>query len=100
MEFDYDGGGVAKGGTVTLYLDGEPVVSGRVEQTEPFVFSADETLDIGCEAGSPVTTEYSAHGNAFHGEVNWVQIDTGADANDADHYISAADRMRVAMGLQ
>jgi arylsulfatase len=100
MEFDYDGGGVAKGGTVTLYLDGEPVGSGRVEQTEPFVFSADETLDIGCEAGSPVTTEYSAHGNAFHGEVNWVQIDTGADANDADHYISAADRMRVAMGLQ
>jgi arylsulfatase len=100
MEFLYDGGGIAKGGTVTLYLDGVPIGTGRVEQTEPFVFSADETLDIGYEAGSPVTTEYAAHGNAFCGEVNWVQIDTGDDAHDADHFISAEDRVRVAMGLQ
>ncbi len=100
MEFDYDGGGIAKGGTATLFIDGTPIGSGRVDMTEPFVFSADETLDIGCEAGSPVTTEYHASGNRFHGEVNWVQIDIGDDANDADHYISGEDRMRVAMGIQ
>jgi hypothetical protein len=35
MEFSYDGGGIGKGGTVTLYLDGEKAGEGRVEQTEP-----------------------------------------------------------------
>ena len=54
MEFDYDGGGLAKGGTVTLYVDGNKVGEGRVDQTEPIVFSADETFDVGNEFGSPV----------------------------------------------
>ena len=33
MEFTYDGGGLAKGGDVTLYYDGTPVGQGRVERT-------------------------------------------------------------------
>ena len=44
MEFAYDGGGVGKGGTVTLYIDGDAVGDGHIEQTEAFLFSADETL--------------------------------------------------------
>jgi arylsulfatase len=100
MEFDYDGGGLAKGGTVTLYLDGEKVGQDRVEQTEPFIFSADETCDIGSEAGSPVSEDYGAHGNEFTGEVNWVQIDLGEDAEDADHYIDPEERLRVYMAIQ
>ena len=47
MEFKYDGGGLAKGGAVTLYVDGKKAGEGRVDQTEPFVFSADETCDVG-----------------------------------------------------
>ena len=43
MEFTYDGGGLAKGGTVALYIDGKNAGEGRVDQTEPLVFSADET---------------------------------------------------------
>ena len=39
MEFAYDGGGLAKGGTVTLYVDGDKVGEGRVEATVPMVFS-------------------------------------------------------------
>ena len=50
MEFKYDGGGLAKGGAVTLYVDGKPVGQGRVEQTVPMVFSADETCDVGKES--------------------------------------------------
>ena len=100
MEFDYDGGGLAKGGTVTLYLDGEKVGEGRVEQTEPIVFSADETCDIGFEAGSPVSEDYGPKGNKFTGEVNWVQIDLGEDAKDADHYIDPEERFQVYMALQ
>ena len=45
MEFAYDGGGMGKGGDVTLYCDGKEVGKGRVDQTQGFVFSADETTD-------------------------------------------------------
>ncbi len=100
MEFKYDGGGVAKGGAITLYVDGKSVGQGRVERTVPMAFSADETCDVGKEAGSPVSLDYGPEGNAFSGEVNWVQIDLGDDAKDADHYISAEERLRVAMARQ
>ena len=65
MEFKYDGGGIAKGGDVTLYVDGKAVGEGRVEQTEPMGFSADETCDIGKEGGSPVSPDYGPTGNGF-----------------------------------
>ena len=100
MEFAYDGGGLAKGGTVTLYLDGKKCGEGRVERTEPMVFSADETCDVGFGAGSPVTYDYGTHDNEFSGEVNWVEIDIGKDAINLDHLITAEDRLRVAMARQ
>ena len=99
MEFAYDGGGIGKGGTVTLFIDGARSGEGRVEQTEPFIFSADETLDIGDEFGSPVTPDYPPR-KRFSGEVNWVQIDVDENARDADHYISAEERLRLVMALQ
>ena len=49
MEFAYEGGGLAKGGAVTLFHDGSAVGEGRVEMTQPMVFSADETTDVGRE---------------------------------------------------
>jgi arylsulfatase len=100
MEFAYDGGGLAKGGTVTLYVDGQKAGEGRVEQTEPMVFSADETCDVGFEAGSPVTDDYPTAGGTFSGEVNWVEIDVDKDAEDLDHLISPEERLRLAMALQ
>src|SRR5437868_303029 len=98
MEFAYDGGGIAKGGAVTLYVDGKPVGTGRIEQTEPIVFSADETLDVGTENGSPVTTDYKRR--EFNGEVNWVEIDAGKDAQNLDHLIKPEERFAVAMAMQ
>ncbi len=100
MEFAYDGGGLAKGGTVTLYIDGQQAGEGRVDQTEPLIFSADETCDIGFEAGSPVTYDYPTHGGKFNGEVNWVEIDVDKDAEDLDHLISPEERLKVAMAIQ
>jgi arylsulfatase len=99
MEFTYDGGGVAKGGKVTLYIDGTKAGEGRVDQTEPFVFSADETLDVGNEYGSPVTPDYPAR-TKFSGEVNWVEIAVDKDAVDLDHLISPEERLAVAMAIQ
>jgi arylsulfatase A-like enzyme len=98
MEFTYDGGGVGKGGGITLYVDGKKTGEGRVEATEALVFSADETLDIGSETGSPVTKDYKTR--EFNGEVNWVEIDVDKDAKNVDHFIKAEDRLAVAMALQ
>jgi len=100
MEFTYDGGGMGKGGSVALFCDGKEVGKGRVEQTQGFIFSADETTDIGYESGTTVSPDYTAHGSRFSGKVNWVQIDLGDDAKDADHYISHEERLRVAMARQ
>ena len=66
MEFAYDGGGLAKGGDVTLYYDGTPVGTGRVGATQPMVFSADETTDIGYESGTTVTPDYTADDQPVH----------------------------------
>jgi arylsulfatase len=98
MEFAYDGGGLAKGGNVTLYYDGTVVGNGRVEATQPMVFSADETTDIGYESGTTVTADYSAHSSRFTGKINWVQIDIGDD--DHDHFIDPDERLRIAMARQ
>ena len=56
MEFAYDGGGLGKGGNVTLYVDGDKVGEGRVEATVPMVFSADETTDVGHDTGTGVSS--------------------------------------------
>src|SRR6185503_8070234 len=75
IEFVYDGGGIGKGGAVTLFVDGNAVGVGRVERTHRFLFSMDETLDVGCDAGEPVSEDYGPKDNAFNGRVAWVQID-------------------------
>jgi hypothetical protein len=100
MEFDYDGGGLAKGGTATLFVDGKKVGEGRVERTVPLLFSADETADVGYEAGTSVSDDYSPKTSRFQGTINWVQIDVGEDADDPDHLVSPEERLRVAMTLQ
>src|SRR6478735_1072034 len=98
MEFAYDGGGLAKGGDVTLFHDGNPVGTGRVEATQAMVFSADETTDIGYESGTTVTRDYDAHTSRFTGQLHWVQLDTGDD--DHDHFITPEERLRVAVARQ
>ncbi|WP_395658393.1 arylsulfatase [Nocardioides sp.] len=100
MEFGYDGGGLAKGGTVRLFVDGAPVGEGRVEATVPLVFSSDETADVGRDTASPVSTDYTPESSVFTGRVSWVQIDLGDDAEDADHLITPEERLRVAMARQ
>ena len=98
MEFKYDGGGIAKGGDVTLYYDGKPVGKGRVKQSQPMGYSADEACDVGSDTGSPASPEYGPRGNQFTGEIQWVQIDIGTD--DHDHLISLEERFNLAMARQ
>jgi arylsulfatase len=98
MEFAYDGGGLGKGGDVTLFHDGTPVGTGRVGATQAMIFSADETTDVGYESGTPVSPDYTPRTSRFTGKIHWVQIDLGSD--DHDHFIDPEERLRIAMARQ
>ena len=100
MEFTYDGGGLAKGGDVVLYIDGDRIGVGRVGATVPMLFSADETCDIGSDTGSPVSDDYTSEGSRFTGKVEWVQLDVADAAEDLDHLITHEERMKIAMARQ
>ena len=100
VEFAYDGGGLGKGGVVSLYLDGSKVGEGRLERTQPFLFSMDETTDIGRDSATPVSDDHGAGDSAFTGRIEWVEIDVDAAAADIDHLIGPEERLRIAMARQ
>ena len=100
MEFDYDGGGLGKGGAVALYIDGTKTGEGRVEGTVPMIYSADETCDIGSDTASAVSADYTPEGSHFTGTVEWVQIDIAEAAEDLDHLITPEERLKIAMTKQ
>ena len=64
------------------------------------IFSGDETTDVGSDSATPVSDDYGPRDSEFSGQVRWVQIDLGDDAEDADHLISPEERLRVAMARQ
>ncbi len=74
FDFKYDGGGVGKGGTGTLYVNGQQVAQGRIDKTEAFIFSADETEDVGEDLGTPVTEDYKEGDNKFTGTIDKITL--------------------------
>jgi arylsulfatase A-like enzyme len=75
FDFDYDGGGLGKGGLGTIYVNDTKVAEGRIERTQPMIFSADETADVGEDDATPVTEDYKAYDNKFTGRILQVTID-------------------------
>ncbi|MBN7796556.1 arylsulfatase [Parahaliea mediterranea] len=77
LVFDYDGGGMGKGGMATLYVDGDKVAEGRVGRTQPNVFSADETADVGLDNQTPVALGigYGPEETKFGGKIHKVTIE-------------------------
>jgi arylsulfatase len=100
MEFAYAGGGLGKGGKITLYADGKKIGEGTVAATAALIFSADDTCDLGEDGASPVSAEYKPAENKFTGRVKWVQIDVADASKDADHFIDHDEIFRVAMARQ
>jgi len=100
MEFDYAGGGLGKGGKITLYADGKKIGEGTAAATAAMIFSADDTCDVAEDGGSPVSPEYGPANNKFTGKVNWVQIDLADAAKDVDHFLNHEEVFRVAMARQ
>jgi arylsulfatase len=75
-EFAYEGGDEpGKGGTGTIYVNGDKVAEGRIENTTPFIFSADETADVGVDEATPVTEDYAEGDNEFTGRIDKVTVD-------------------------
>lgn len=76
LDFAYDGGGVGKGGKATLYVNGKPVAEGRVEKTQPNIFSADETADVGVDNQTPVAEGIGIGPETrFTGTINKVTLE-------------------------
>jgi arylsulfatase len=98
MHFGYDGGGLGKGGSVTLFDGDTELAAGRVSRTLPFIFSMDETVDVGSDVASPVSADYEATGNEFTGTIHQVRIDTGDDSHD--HLADPDHLMQIAMTRQ
>jgi arylsulfatase len=98
MEFTYDGGGLAKGGNVTLFIDGNAVGNGRVEQTAPMLFSLDETSDVGLKHGSPMTADMPPGKTAFNGTVDVVVIE--APGESTDHLLNREQVLHMLMARQ
>ena len=100
MEFAYAGGGLGKGGTATLFIDGKQVGSGPVAATAAMIFSADDGCDVGQDTGAPVSQDYGARGNEFNGVVKGVQIAIAKAAESETHMVSPEEALRVAMARQ
>ena len=100
MEFAYAGGGLGKGGKVTLYTDGKKVGEGAIPMTLAMVFSADDGCDVGEDSGAPVSEDYGPRGNAFNGRVKGVEIAIADAAENADHLVSPEEAIRIAMARQ
>ena len=100
MEFAYAGGGLGKGGKVTLYTDGQKVGEGDIAATLAMIFSADDGCDVGEDTGAPVSEDYGSSGNAFNGRVKGVQLAIAEAAENSDHLVKPEDAMRMAMARQ
>jgi arylsulfatase A-like enzyme len=76
FNFAYDGGGIGKGGTGTLMVDGKKAAEGRIAETTPIPkFSLDESFDVGQDTGTPVIDDYDTKMPfQFTGTLERIQI--------------------------
>ena len=75
FEFKYDGKGVGKGGLASLFINNKKVIMGRIPETEPNLFSMDETADVGIDGATPVVESYALSKGKLVGKVLRVTID-------------------------
>ena len=100
MEFAYDGGGLGKGGTVTLYLDGDAGRRGPVDATVPMIFSADETTDVGTDSGTPVSDDWIRRDALHRAGATGSRSTSATTPRTPITCIAPEERLRVAMARQ
>jgi len=84
FDFKYDGGGVGKGGTGRLFVNDRQVAQGRIDHTVPFVFSADESEDVGEDLATPVSEDYEEGDNKFSGAIEKIVLKAEAAPDGAE----------------
>lgn len=82
VNFDYDGGGMGKGGMITMRANGKTIAQGRLKRTIPIQFSLGEGLDIGMDIGSPIDFTYDLP-FAFTGKIEKVTIELRPEKESA-----------------
>lgn len=87
FDFKYDGGGMGKGGTGTIMVNGTKTAEGRLDVTQAGVFSVDDLADIGIDEGTMVA-DYGGR-SQFNGRLGKVNIETHPVA------LSDADKQKV-----
>ena len=100
MDFAYAGGGLGKGGHVTLYVDGHEVGAGEVGATLAMVFSADDGCDVGEDTGAPVSPDYGSRGNAFNGRVRGVLLAIDEPAERVGVVVDPEQAIHLALARQ
>lgn len=76
FKFDYDGGGNGKGGDASISVSDGSKGKGRIERTQPNMFSADETADVGLDNQTPVAESigYGPEETQFTGKIDKVVV--------------------------
>jgi arylsulfatase len=92
VDFNYDGGGIGKGGTFTFSVDGKQVAQKKVDATIGVRFSLDETWDVGADMGTPV--DYATYDVpfTFNGDLRKLSVDLRPSA------ITKADEQKIKEG--
>ncbi len=72
-DFKYGGDGPGKGGVGSLYVDGNKVGEGRINRTQPGIFSVDDLADVGMDEGTQVADYGGSH--KFNGKLHKVVIE-------------------------
>jgi arylsulfatase len=88
-EFIADSAKPGTGGKCTLFVDDQKVAEGQIAKTQPFVFSADEGVDVGMDGETPVSNDYTSDASKFTGKIVKVTIDVKPLG------LSAADKKAV-----
>ena len=81
LDFKYDGGGVGKGGMATISVNGKKVAEGRIDKTQPMMYSADETADVGLDSQTPVADDIGIcrEETRFTGKIHKITVEVKAD---------------------
>jgi hypothetical protein len=77
LDFAYAGGGPGKGGTATLSVNGKKVAEGKIGRTQPNIYSADETADVGLDNQTPVAEGigYGPEETKFTGKIDKITLE-------------------------
>jgi arylsulfatase len=95
FEFAYAGPGAGKGGTGTILVNGKKVAEGKIDRTQPNIFSADEGADVGEDGETPVSDDYKEGNNSFTGKIQKVTVEIAPLKLDAAE-IQQQEQVRLA----